>query len=154
MRNREAKEVGRENSKRRKCSTAAIRCEGHTKRGLVMLLDGAGLLLLRDVRPLLGVRVLPALEAERLVVDGVEAPEEEEQEDGAGDDIEDAVPDHLARRGDDVRALRQGPADRVGEEHEGEEGRGLDVARAEGTPCGEGAAGAMHEQDVPEGCDA
>ena len=45
-----------------------------------MLLDGAGLLLLRDVRPLLGVCVLPALEAERLVVDGVEAPEEEEQE--------------------------------------------------------------------------
>lgn len=41
------------------------------------------------------VRVLAGVEAEGRVVDAAQLPKEEEQEDGAGEDIEDTVPDHL-----------------------------------------------------------
>ena len=61
-------------------------------------------------------------QAERRVFNATELEDEEAQEDGAGDDIEDTIPDHLRSRGDDIAALRQCPADRVGEEHECEVG--------------------------------
>ena len=112
-------------------------------------LDSAGLLRLGGAHGGTAVGVLAALEAERLVVDGAQLPQEEEEEDGAGDAVEDAVPDHLGRRGDDVGALGEGPADGVRQEHEREEaGRG-EVALLEGTAGGEGRAGAVDEQDIP-----
>lgn len=96
------------------------------------------------------VGVLARAQAERRVLDIAHHVEEEEQEDGTGDDIEDAVPDHLGRGGDDVRAFGARPADGVGDEHEGEVARGEEVALAEGAFRGEGAAGRVPEQDIPE----
>lgn len=95
------------------------------------------------------VSVLARPQAERGHVDGAEVEEEGEEEDGAGDEVEDAVPDHLARRRDDVRALGARPADRVEHEQEREGGGGADVAAAYGTTCCEGRASAMAEQDGP-----
>ena len=95
------------------------------------------------------VGVLAGLEAERAVLDVAHHIEEEEEEQRAGDDVEDAVPDHLARRGDDVRTLGARPADRVGDEHEGEVARGEDVALAERAFLSEGAARCVHQEDVP-----
>lgn len=40
---------------------------------------------------------LAGLQTERIVVDSTELPKEDEEEAGACKDIEDAVPDHLAR---------------------------------------------------------
>lgn len=44
------------------------------------------------------VGVLARGEPKGRVVDSVELEEEEQEEDGAGEDIEDAVPDHLGGR--------------------------------------------------------
>lgn len=112
-------------------------------------LDGAGLLRLGGAHGAGGVGVLARREAEALVVDGAELEEEEEQEDRACDHVEDAVPDHLGRRGDDVGALGERPADRVREEHEGEEARGEHVARLERAAGREGRARAVHQEGVP-----
>ncbi len=65
------------------------------------------------------VSVLPGLQAEGIVVCSAELPEEEDQEDGAGKDVEDAVPNHLGGDGDDVTTLRACPSDRVKEEEKG-----------------------------------
>ena len=111
--------------------------------------DSTRLLRLGRPRRRRDVAVLSALEAKRGVVDRAQLEEEEEEEHGAGDDVEDAVPDHLARGRDDVRALGQRPADRVREKHEGEEGGREEVALAEGAVRGEGRAGAVEQQDVP-----
>ena len=96
-----------------------------------------------DIDPL--ARVQP----EHPVVDVAHDVEEEEEEAWACDDIKDAVPDHLARRGDDVRTLGARPADWVGDEHEGEVARGEDVALAERAFLSEGAARCVHQEDVP-----
>lgn len=92
---------------------------------------------------------LARLEAERLVVDTAELPQEDEEETRPREDIEDAVPDHLARGGNDVSALAACPADRVGDEHEGEVRRRDAVALADGAACGESRARCMPEEDVP-----
>lgn len=117
---------------------------------LPLLLDGTSLSSLGRAGGDTEVGELAALEAECLVLNRVESPEEEEQEDGAGDNVEDTVPDHLGCGGDDVGALGASPADRVGDQHEGEEARSLDVAAAEGTVGGEGGAQALDEERVPE----
>lgn len=111
--------------------------------------DGPRLLLLRGADGAGCVRVLARREAEARVVDGAQLEEEEEQEDGPGEHVEDAVPDHLGRRRDDVRALGQRPADRVREQHEREEARGEGVARLEGAAGSEGGARAVEEERVP-----
>lgn len=95
------------------------------------------------------VGVLARVQAERAVVDASQLPKEEEQEARAGEDVEDAVPDHLRARADDVRAFRQSPADRVGEEHEGEVGRGEDVAAAQDAAGCERAARGLPQQNEP-----
>ena len=109
---------------------------------------------LRDLR-LLGadsgvdVGELAGVEAEDVVLDAAELPEEEEQEERARDDVEDAVPDHLRRRRDDVRALGHGPADRVREEHEAQEACRDEVAAREGAAGRERRAWAVDEEDIP-----
>ena len=110
--------------------------------------SNAGLLDLR-ARIRVDVGVLARVQAEDVVVHTAELPQEEEQEERARNDVEDAVPDHLGARRDDVRALGQGPADRVRDEHEGEVDRGEDVALAERACLGERAAGCLPEEDPP-----
>lgn len=122
----------------------------HQVKAVKCRLDGASLLCLRGANDAGAVGVLAGLEAEALVVDSAELEEEEEEEDGAGDHVQDAVPDHLGRRGDDIAALGQGPADGVGEEHEGQEARGHEVARLEGTRSGESRAGGVDQEGVPD----
>ena len=93
------------------------------------------------------VCVLARMQAERRVVDTAQLPEEEEEEDGAGKDIEDTVPDHLARGVDHVRTLRKSPTDGVGDEHEGEVDGREDVALAELASLGECAARGLPEEE-------
>lgn len=95
------------------------------------------------------IRVLPRAEAKHMIVDAAELPEEEEQEEGARDNIEDTVPDHLRARRDDVRALSESPADRVSDEHEREVCGGKNVALAERASLGERAAGCLPEEGEP-----
>lgn len=148
-RNRHSREEQQEEEKTRATFEQVERHYKRRARG-PPLLDSTRLLLLRRAHGGNGIGVLARLEAERVVVDRVEAEEEEEQEDGAGEDVEDAVPDHLGRGADGVAALGARPADGVGDEHEGEVACGLDVAGAEGTAGGEGGRGALDEEDVPE----
>ena len=89
------------------------------------------------------------LEAERGIVNGTKLEEEEQEEYGAGDNIEDAVPNHLRGRRDDIAALRESPADRISKEHERQEGRRLDVALAESTGSRECRTGTVPEEHVP-----
>lgn len=96
------------------------------------------------------VGVLARVEAEDVVVDAAELPQEEEEEERAREDIEDAVPDHLRARADHVRALGECPTDRVRDEHEGEVGGREDVALAEDTACCERVARGLPEQDPPK----
>ena len=96
------------------------------------------------------VGVLAGVQAEHMVVDSTDLPKEEEQEERTRDDIEDTVVDHLSRGGDDITALRQRPADGVGDEHEAEVAGSLDVAGAESTASREVAPWCLDEQDVPE----
>lgn len=128
----------------RNCARAVVRNRRVSKH-----LDSAGLLRLGGAHGGTAVGVLAALEAERLVVDGAQLPQVEEEEDGAGDAVEDTVPDHLGRRGDDVGAFGEGPTDRVRQEHEREEACRGEVALLEGTAGGEGRAGAVDEQNIP-----
>lgn len=95
------------------------------------------------------IRVLPRAEAKHMIVDTAELPEEKEQEEGARDDIEDTVPDHLRAGRDDVRALGESPADRIGDEHEREVCGGEKVALAEGACFSECAAGCLPEEGEP-----
>lgn len=96
------------------------------------------------------VGVLARVQAEGVVVDPADLPEEEEEEDRSCEDIEDAVPDHLGARADHIRALRKSPADRVGEEHEREVGRRKDVAATEDTASCKRAARSLPQQCKPE----
>lgn len=114
--------------------------EAAVSAGGVRLLDVAG----RAVSS-----VLAALEAKGGVVYATEFPEEDEQEEGAGEDVEDAVPDHLGGNGDNVSALSAAPGDGVGDEHEGEEARADEVAGAQDGAGSEGRAGCVPEEDVP-----
>jgi hypothetical protein len=61
-------------------------------------------------------------EHEALVRDVAERPGVVEAKDGLGDEVEDAVEDHLTERGDDVAAVGDTPGDRVEEPDEDEEG--------------------------------
>lgn len=85
-----------------------------------------------------------------MVVNVAHLPEEEEQEDRACDYIQNTVPYHLGRRGDDIGALRKSPTDGVREQHECEVRRGQDVAGTKSTFLGEGPAWCVPEQDIPE----
>lgn len=61
--------------------------------GAFLRVDGRSLLGVAGVR--MDVGVLARVEAEDVVVDAAELPEEEEEEERAREDVEDAVPDHL-----------------------------------------------------------
>lgn len=75
--------------------------------------------------------------------------EEEGKEHRSGEDIEDTVPDHLRRRGDDVATLGESPTDRVGEQHEAEVSSAAKVASTENTAAGEFGSWAVGEQHIP-----
>lgn len=75
---------------------------------------------------------LARLEAQSGIFDAIQLPEEDEEEHRASKEIEDAVPNHLGRDGDDITTLSTSPGDRVGDKHEGEEACTGEVARAEG----------------------
>ena len=92
---------------------------------------------------------LAGVEAERVVVDAAELPEEEAEEDGACEDIEDAVPDHLGGDGDDVAALSARPGDRVGNQHEREVACSEVVAPADNTASCEARGRRLPEDDGP-----
>ena len=75
--------------------------------------------------------------------------QEEEEEDRAGEEVEDAVPDHLARRRDDVPALGARPRDRVRDQHEREPARTQQVCAPQAWRVGERRAGRVPEEHVP-----
>lgn len=95
------------------------------------------------------IGVLATLESERRVIRAPEFPKEQEQEHRSSEDIEDTVPDHLGRYGDDVAALCAGPCDRVGDKHKGEVSCADEVSGAEGFTGGECRAWCVPEEDVP-----
>ncbi len=90
------------------------------------------------------------MQAKRMIVDSPNLPKEEEQEHRPSNDIEDTVPDHLARRGDNIRALAQRSTDGVGDEHERHVGRGHYVSLLQCAALGEGTAGRLPEKDEPD----
>ena len=96
------------------------------------------------------VRELARLEAEGGIVDGAKEEEVDEEEEGAGDAVEDTVPDHLGVGGDDVGALSKSPADGVAEKNDRQDGRGDGVAQAE--VGGEGALAGREDESVPVVC--
>lgn len=75
--------------------------------------------------------------------------DEEEEENWAGEDVQDAVPDHLGRVRDDVAALGARPADRVRDKHECEEARRAQIAGTQDTASPEGRRRALQEEGVP-----
>lgn len=83
------------------------------------------------------------------VVDGAEGREEDEQEDGAGEDVQEAVPDELARRGDVVRALADRPRDRVKEQEEREVRGTGPVPPAHRAADRKRASGGVDEKGIP-----
>ena len=89
------------------------------------------------------------MQAEQSVVDVAEAPDEVVEEDGAEDEVKDAVPYHLLRGRDDVAALGAAPRDRVEHGDEGDEACAAHVAGAYAQPCIERCARAMAEEDGP-----
>ena len=93
--------------------------------------------------------VLPGLEAEGFVLDVADAEDEDEEEDGAEEEVENAVPDHLGGGRDDVGTLRTGPGNRIEEREEDDEPRTADVARAHAVAGVEPGAGAVSEKDGP-----
>lgn len=112
------------------------------------VLDGQALLRADGaVRAVVGV--LAAVQAERGVVDRAQLPEVEEEEAGAREDVEDAVPDHLGGDRDDVAALRARPCDRVRDQHEGEPACAREVRGAQARSVGEGGTRCMPEKRVP-----
>ena len=96
------------------------------------------------------VGILARVQAKDGVVHVPHDPKVEEEEEWTSDYIEDTVPYHLGRGGDDVRTLRTRPTDGVGNEHEREVGGGHEVALLAGALLGEGPAGRVPEQDVPD----
>ena len=97
------------------------------------------------------VCVLARMQAERRVVDTAQLPEEEEEEDGAGKDVEDTVPNHLGGDRDDVAALCTCPCDGVEEEEQRQVACCEEVSLAEDASSGEGRVRTMPQKDVP-GC--
>lgn len=95
------------------------------------------------------VGVLARVQAKDGVVHVPHDEEVEEEEERTRDDIEDAVPYHLGGGGDDVGTFRTRPTDGVRDQHEGEVGGGHEVALPERALLGEGPAGRVPEQDVP-----
>lgn len=96
------------------------------------------------------VDVLARVKAERVVVDGTDLPEDDGEKERRREAVEDTVPDHLRVHGDHVGALRTRPADRVGDEHEGEVARSQVVAPAHDAAVGELSRGRVPEKHVPE----
>jgi len=140
-------------------------------RGAHTRVPGALLARVCAVRAAIIVGRLSGHEAEGAVVHAAEAVEEEEQEDGAREEVEDAVPDHLARgacnasrvsmgqiscdrdgrRTDDVGALRAGPGDGVDEPDHGEEAGTAGVRRAQTRAAEERrGAGVCEQQPTAE----
>ena len=95
------------------------------------------------------VGVLARLQSEGRVVDATKLPEEEEQRDRSGKEIEDTVPDHLGCGGDDVATFRQSPTDGVCQKHEGEVAGSSHVLSAESTVGSESSATTVPEKHVP-----
>lgn len=89
-------------------------------------------------------------QAKRAIVDPAETPEEAEEEDGASEEVEDTVPDHFSRGGDDIAALGASPADEVEREEEGEIAGAAEVSCAHDTTCGKGRAPAVPEENIPK----
>lgn len=89
-------------------------CEAAQSPSTFSGLSDTGLLRLRHARGAAdGVGVLARGEAEQGVVDAADVEEQEGEEQGPGEEIEDAVEDHLGCGRDDVAALRAAPGDRV-----------------------------------------
>ena len=117
-----------------------VRCRGHPLRARALRVPrriaGGWIPLARSMGPR-----RPAL---------APRPEEREEERGAGEDVERAVPDHLAVRGDDGAALGERPAERVQQEEEGERGAGADGGELRGGgERGGGREGDVVEEGVP-----
>lgn len=100
--------------------------------------------------PVLTVGVLARVEAKRAVVNVTQAPHEVEQEERAQEEVEDAVPDHLAVHGDDVSTLGAAPRDRVNQGDERNEARTAHEAAADACTGAEGRAGAVTQESCPE----
>ena len=83
------------------------------------------------------------------IVDIAEPPHEVVQEHGAEEEVEDAVPDHLAGGRDDVASFRAAPGDRVEHCHERDETSSADVARPDTSTCVESRARTMTEENSP-----
>lgn len=77
------------------------------------------------IRP---ICVPPRIESKRTIIHRPQAKEEIVEERRTEDEIEDAVPDHLACRGDDVPALAAAPGDGVEHSDESNEPGAADVA--------------------------
>jgi hypothetical protein len=96
------------------------------------------------------VGVLARVKFKGRVVNGTELPEEQKQEDRAGENVEDAVPDHLKRDRDNVAALGTSLRGRVGDQHEGQVACTDEVPDAKGAADGEGTVGCVPEEDKPK----
>lgn len=130
-----------------------IRVEGGYESGALRPLSSSSghAVLLRSVGGVRGVAdKLAGLETERLVVNTTEFPQEDEEEARSREDIEDTVPDHLARGRNDVCALATCPADGVGDEHEGQVGRCNTVTLADDTAGSESRTRSVPEEHVPD----
>lgn len=100
--------------------------------------------------PVLTVGVLARMEAKRAVVNVAQAPNEVEQEERAQEEVEDAVPDHLAVYGDDVSTLGAAPCDRVNQGDERDEACTAHEAAADACTGAEGRARAVTQEGCPE----
>lgn len=85
------------------------------------------------------------------MVGSAQLEEEEEEEHRACKNVEDAVPDHLGRDGDDVTALGAAPGDGVEEKEEGQVERREAVAGPDRSTDSDGRAGPVPKQGVPVG---
>ena len=119
-------------------SRRATRCLGSSSRWGRLLANGSG-----------RFSVCRGPEAELGVVGVGEVPKEEEQEDGADEEVEDAVPDHLGRVRDNVAALGARPGDRVCNEQEGEKAGTADVRGAQDAAAGECSTSTVEEEYNP-----
>lgn len=89
------------------------------------------------------------MQAEGRVINTAQLPEEEEQEDRAGKDIENTVPDHLGGHRDNVATLRARPSNGVEEEEEGQISCSKEVPIPKDTSGGEGSVRGVPKEDVP-----
>jgi len=89
-------------------------------------------------------------EAEGGVVVVADGEEESSEEDGANDNIEDGVEDHLVGGFDHVGTLRDTPADGVGDQHEGDVAGSEEVGAAVGSTGDGSGARAVPEESNPD----